>query len=188
MALPIEMSKSSPTNDGDQNRDQYVLQIIRCQAKLYAYILSLSLNRETARDILQQTNVVLLEKEAEFQAGTNFDAWACRVAYYEVLSMRRNRARERHLFNDELLSLIAVSAQGVVENLSEREVALRKCLDQLPKDRRDLLQARYESGVSITDLSQRLQKTSGAISTALHRCRVVLMECIDKRLTRAVIQ
>lgn len=182
------MSKSSPTNDEDQNRDQYVLQMIRCQAKLYAYILSLSLNRELARDILQQTNVVLLEKETEFQAGTNFDAWACRVAYYEVLSMRRNRSRERHLYNDELLSLIAVSAQGVVENLSEREVALRKCLDQLPKGRRDLLRARYESGVSINDLSQRLQKTSGAISAALHRCRVALMECIDKRLARAAIQ
>ena len=80
------MSEASKSDGG---HDQFVLEIIAAQSRLYAYILSLVLNREKARDILQQTNLVLLEKEREFEWGTNFGAWASRVAYYEVLTDRR---------------------------------------------------------------------------------------------------
>ena len=43
-----------------------------------------------AEEILQQTNLVLWRKFGRFEQGTDFDRWACRIAYYEVLKAREN--------------------------------------------------------------------------------------------------
>ena len=162
--------------------DQFVLEIIAAQSRLYAYILSLVLDRDKARDILQQTNLVLLEKEREFEWGTNFGAWASRVAYFEVLTDRRTNQRDRHLFSDELLSLIAVRVESDTENMDERTSALRDCFNKLTEKQRQLIENRYGPGGSVAELSKSVNKTPGAISAMLYRIRSSLADCIERRL------
>ena len=67
-------------------------------------------NRDLAADVLQETNLVLC-KAAEFVPGTNFTAWSCRVAYYEVRASLTNKGRDRHCFDDVLLSRLAARAE-----------------------------------------------------------------------------
>lgn len=176
--LPIRRSKTADGNG-------FVLQIIDEQPRLYSYILSLVLDRERARDILQQTNLVLLEKEADFSPGTNFRAWACRIAYFEVLAERRERNRDRHLFSEELLALIAVNAGSGISRAEDRQAALRQCLAKLAPEQRELVSARYRPGGSVARMAESMHKTPGAISAALHRIRVALASCIENRLKEA---
>lgn len=63
-----------------------IRQISQHQAALLAYILTLYPDRSEAHDILQETNVVLWQKVGEFQVGTNFKAWAFRIAYLQTLA------------------------------------------------------------------------------------------------------
>ena len=163
----------------------FVLEIIGAQGRLYAYILSLLLDRDRAHDVLQQTNLILLEKESEFQWGTNFGAWACSVAFYEVLSERRSRSRDRHLFNDDLLALIAVDAEAESLSVDQRREALEKCLQTLTRPQRNLLTARYGPGGSVEGMAEALKKTPGAVSAMLHRIRAKLAKCIEYRLQAA---
>jgi len=122
--------------------DWVVLQLIDAQSSLEGYIYSLVLDRELTKDLLQQTNVVVLEKQSSFQQGTNFFAWACRIAYHEVLAMRRDRSRERYLFDDNLLAALAVKSAEVFEHHSERMEALLECLSELQDEQRELILAR----------------------------------------------
>ena len=170
-----------------KNHEEFVLSLVNCQGSLYAYILSLVLNRDRARDLLQQTVIVLLEKEQEFQPGTNFTAWAFRVAYYEVLADHRNRKRERHLFSEQLLSLISEDAQQISSESEDRLDALRKCLGKLTESQRQLVQDRYSSNGSVQDIAQRAKKKPGAISVELHRIRNALADCINRRLRESVV-
>lgn len=165
-----------------EGHEEFVLKILECQGQVYAYILSLVLNRERARDLLQQTNVVLLEKESEFELGTNFGAWACRVAFYEVLSYRRSMSRDRHLFNEQLLTLIAEDAEGITVEAEDRLEALRICLGKLSKSQQQLVQARYRKGGSVKEIATVVEKTPNAISAELHRIRNALADCISQRL------
>ncbi|MEQ8616480.1 MAG: sigma-70 family RNA polymerase sigma factor [Lacipirellulaceae bacterium] len=177
--------KASPgdsENVPPAEHDRFVLEIIAAQGRLYAYILSLLLDRDRAHDVLQQTNIVLLEKESEFQWGTNFGAWACSVAFYEVLSERRSRTRDRHLFNDELLALIAVDAEAEALSIDQRRVALEACLKGLTQPQKELLTARYAPGGSVEEMADVLNKTPGAVSAMLHRIRAKLAKCIAHRL------
>jgi RNA polymerase sigma-70 factor (ECF subfamily) len=71
-----------------------IRQISQHQAALLAYVLTLHPDRSEAQDILQETNVVLWQKIDEFRDGTNFKAWAFRIAYHRRsrISSERNVA------------------------------------------------------------------------------------------------
>lgn len=82
---------------------EFIQLLTSSQSRIYSYILSLVLDPVQADDILQKTNVVLWEKQSEFQLGTNFIAWSLRIAYFQVCAFRKRQQRERLVFDDELL-------------------------------------------------------------------------------------
>lgn len=168
---------SSPSD-----HDEFVLLLIGAQSRLYAYILSLVLNRDRARDILQQTNLVLLEKESDFETGTNFAAWAYRVAFYEVLSDRRTQKREKLLFSDELLTLIAAKGPAIEKHFDERVTALEACMREITSEQRDLLMQRYRPDGSVAKIAAQLKKSPAAVSAMLYRLRVALVSCVEHKL------
>jgi hypothetical protein len=59
---------------------EFMTQITRAQRQLHAFILSMVWNATDADDVLQQTNLVLWEKSAEFDASRPFLPWAMRFA------------------------------------------------------------------------------------------------------------
>ncbi len=171
--------------NSSDDHESFVLQTIQAQGRIHAYILSLVLNKSLASELLQRTNLVLLQKEAEFQPGTNFGAWACTIAYYEVLSERRNKSRDRHVFSDGTLSLLAAMNGPQDDDDDERMQALDACLELLSSEHRDLVMARYRPNGSVTQLAQTLNKTPAAISASLYRIRTTLMECVRRKLQGA---
>ena len=56
------------------------------QRQLYLYIIALLPNPTDVDDVLQATNMVLWSKADEFEPGSDFGAWARRVAHFEVLA------------------------------------------------------------------------------------------------------
>lgn len=168
-----------PNNDG---HDEFVLLLIGAQTRLYAYILSLVLEKDRAREVLQQANLVLLEKEADFERGTNFTAWAHRVAFYEVLADRRRRTRDRHLFSDELLALIAQRASATDKTFDARSEALERCLEGLSAEQRELVRERYGPGGSVAAIAEQVGKSPAAVSAMLYRIRTALVACIGRRI------
>lgn len=162
--------------------DEFVLAMINCQRRLYAYVLSVVFDRDRAREIVQQTNLVLLQKKSDYQAGTNFGAWACRVAFYEVLADRRRRVRDRHLFDDETLALVSSKAEKASAHADGRLEALEACLEELPSDQRDLIRTRYSPGGSVNSIAAEAKKTPAAISSLLYRVRNFLDDCMSRKL------
>lgn len=174
-ALPLDESKG---------HDKFVMLVIESQKRLYAYALSLTLDRDRARDVVQQTNLVLLEKESDFRHGTDFFAWAARITYYEVLADRRRLGREKLLFSDELLSAVAEQTTAASEDLELKTEALQQCLATLSADHRELLMQRYRPDGSVAKIAKSMGKTPGAISAILHRLRCGLIDCVQRKLNK----
>jgi len=161
--------------------DDFAIDVINFQSRLSAYVYSLVLNEEATREILQRTNVVLLEKQDEYEAGTNFTAWAFRIAYYEILAVRRDYRRNRLLYDDELLSALAVTGESVMENTDDRLDALLQCLAALPEEQREVILQRYEPGGSVKRIAEKLKRTPAAISNILYRVRSQLLNCVRSK-------
>lgn len=87
--------------------ESFVQDFGRHEPGLRAFVRALVRTRNDMEEVIQQTCLVLWRKYCDFQPGGDFLAWAVTVARFEVLKYRRTRARDRHLFGEELLALLA---------------------------------------------------------------------------------
>ena len=166
----------------NKNSPEFIQLLTQAQSSLYAYILSLMLDHAQAEDLLQETNMTLWHKADQFRSGTNFLAWSYRIAYFKVLSHRRAMARDRHVFNDELLDYLAERQLNRVDLLDRRREALQECLKKLSVHQQNLLRARYKAGGSIKVIAAQKGCSAGVISQTLYRIRCALIKCIEARV------
>jgi RNA polymerase sigma-70 factor (ECF subfamily) len=165
------------------NHADFADQLLAIQKGLYAYILTLIPQPEEATDVLQETNVVLWRDAGRFRPGTDFRAWAYRVAYYQVLGRRRKQNRDRLRFHESLLALLAEQAIGESAVEEEEALALRDCLDKLPPVDRKLICHRYDAGVSVKSMAADLHQPPGTLAVRLFRIRQTLLECIQEQIS-----
>ncbi len=109
-------------------REEFVRELLGCQDAVYSYIRSLVPRQSDAEDVLQQTNTVLLRKADEFNDVEDLTSWSCRVAYFEVLAYRTRQKRDRLLFDDGLVRLLADEAVSYAVGAERQAEALRHCL------------------------------------------------------------
>lgn len=165
---------------------QFLLLYTRSHAALFSYILSLLPNWSDAEDILQQTCLVLWQKFAEFEPGTDFVAWSCSIARYKVLNSLRARGRDRHVFATDVLERLADEGLVDVQRLDAERKALNYCLQKLPPDERDLVHTCYDVGASIKRVAEHLGRSPNSCYKLLNRIRESLLRCVEARLAEAV--
>lgn len=149
---------------------------------LYAYILRLVVNWNDADEILQETNVRLWEEFDRFEPGSNFAAWAIRVAHFQVLSWRKRRSRSRLVFDDSAIESIAARQEEDSAIDDTRRAALAECMKLLPEKSRTLLARCYAADTSIRDAAAELRRSTEAVYKALQRTRLALHACIERRI------
>lgn len=166
----------------DRSSDEFMLLLTKAQATIYASIYVLHPDPVAAQDLLQETNLTLCQKVGDFELGTNFNAWATRIARYHVLNYRRRLKREKAIFDPTLFEELCIVQEQRTAELGNYLDAMQDCLQHLPASQRLLLQERYSSGGSVSDLANREGKSVGAISQLLYRLRQTLMDCIYRKL------
>ncbi len=155
------------------------------QHRIQAYIFTLVPNRADAEDLFQETSTVLWSKFAEFTPGTDFVAWACRVAFLKICNHRKKQARSRVTFDDRVLSLLQERAVELAPRLDLRREALQECLHRLADRDRQLLMIRHEPGGNVERTALLTGRTVTAAYKALHRIRKLLFDCVSLRLAEA---
>ncbi|MDB5392169.1 MAG: polymerase sigma-70 factor [Planctomycetaceae bacterium] len=190
---------------------EFVQLFTRSQRPVFLYILSLLPRPTEAEEILQETNLVIWTKASQFQPGTNFRAWACQIAYFEVMKYRSRKHRDKLHFNPELLELVAAESLQQSELLDRRRQALAECLAKLREQDRALIQTRYSPGNDEAEeglvdetpgddhrakehdvkdyrakdqpgIAEKLGRPINSIYQSLSRIRKSLLECINRRL------
>lgn len=163
------------------NAEELIVGLIaRHQPEIHRYVLSLLPNRMLADDVVQETNLVLWRKASEYDPAQAFLPWALTIALYQVKAARRDAGRDRHVFDDSLVEVLA--AECLEEHAGDLEHALEKCLQELPEKQRQLILARYAPGSSVQDLAAERQQSPTALSLALMRIRKALETCIERKL------
>jgi RNA polymerase sigma-70 factor, ECF subfamily len=164
---------------GTDELDRYVQELIGCQGRLRAYILAALGNHANSADVLQRTNLALWKKAREFRAGAEFMPWALTIARYEILSFLRDHRRDRHVFCDDVATLMLDAAGNEVCDPGDREAALRQCLEKLPGRSRKLLWRRYDEGLSIKQIASETGRSEDSVKCHFLRLRKSLERCIE---------
>ena len=166
---------------------EFVGLIVRHQTRLRAYIISLMPGLPGVSDVLQETNLVLWEKMKSFKSGTNFTAWAFKVARLEVLAhCRKLKRADETMANPAVAERIAEQIgsdfEGDNDLIETRIQALHHCMEKLSDEERALVMRRYTSGTSLAEYARETGYSSSSLRSVLQRLRIALRRCITARL------
>jgi RNA polymerase sigma-70 factor (ECF subfamily) len=153
-----------------------------CQRHVFLYAVGLLHNAADAEDVLQETNVVLWKKFPQYQPGTDFVGWACRIAHFEVLKLRERKPRRERLFSNEFIEALAVASRPTMNELDARRDALEGCLRKLSSSDRQLVTLRYQPEGTTRNVAEALGRSFQGTRKALHRVRTRLLDCIARTL------
>lgn len=164
----------------EDRRREFVELFEQHRGRLLAYILTLVPNWNDAQELLQETSLRLWTEFDAYQPATNFLAWACRVAYFQVLTYRKKHQRSPGQLSDEAVARLAAEHPSP-ELASDEAVWLEECLAELKVEHRQLIEAHYSHGLTVAELSGRASKSVDAVYKMLARIRAMLVECVNRR-------
>lgn len=162
--------------------DAFVQLFTKAQRPLYLFILSQTGSTQDSEEILQNANVVIWKKSQQFDVGTNFFAWACQIARFEVLQFRQRHRRDKLQFSEEFQELVARESISRQDDLELQRQALDHCIRKLSDRDQALIRERYQPGSSGKDLASDLGRPANSVYQSLGRIRRVLMECIQRQI------
>jgi len=154
--------------DGDTSAGRELVDR-HCQA-LLRYLHRLSGSEHAAEELHQQTWVSVLEHLDKFSpttAGGGFKSWLFRIATNKANDTWRSRSREKaakeglKLVTDEELP----AADHRLES-SENEAKLKRAIEQLPENQKQVVMLRYYSNLKFVEIADML---GCPLNTALGR-------------------
>ncbi len=182
-SVPPEMTKTLPS----PKHERFMALFVRHEPAVHSFLTTLLVNLDDVEVVMQETSLAMWRKFDQFEPGTSFRNWAFQIGRYEALNFRRKRQRDRHLFSDELVRLLADDTAEYVAQLEEERRVLAHCVAKLePKDH-DVLRGCYQKTSTIKKYAEQVARTPNAVRKQLGRIRSALSSCVKQTLgTEAV--
>lgn len=174
----------SETVVGKTDPEQFLRLFMESERRIYAFIVSVLPNLTDADDILQETSLILWKKFDQFRPGTDFIAWACRTAQFEVLKFYEKQGRSKLQFDVEGLEALQQEVVAMGPLIEAQQVALARCLEKLSDRDRDLLRRRYVEEATPKQIAELVGRSLDAVYKALTRIRDSLLHCIQRKLEK----
>ena len=156
----------------------------RYQRYVYYFIRSLMPDPAAVEEVLQETSLVLWKKFGEFQPGSNFHAWACKIARLEVFNYRARASRAEMHFSDVFVEEIADEADESIAYLEARMRVLESCLQKMSARDREMIDRRYRPGGTSRSVARELHRPIRSVYKSLSRIRKALLDCVSHSLAR----
>jgi RNA polymerase sigma-70 factor, ECF subfamily len=177
------------SQDDDRSNDplqyeRFVQLFARVRDNLFAYVFTLLPHWSDAEDVFQQTSLVLWRKFGQFEPGSNFLAWACRVAFFEVRNFQRVTSRDRLRFSDAVLERLAKQRVVSADSANRKREYLLDCIAKLSDDQRTFLIRTYDDERSIRQLADELDRAPQTLYNRLNLIRRKLFECVEAAVER----
>lgn len=175
------LAESLPPDSGDRMAE-FIELYSRYYPRLQYYLMALLPSANDAADVLQDVSLVLWQKFATYESGTNFYAWACKIARFQALKFRSRLGRAAKLLDDAILEEISEEAMRDEFDPTASLEALAYCLDRLSERNRGLIRRRYQPHTSVRELAAEMGCSANALSKLLGKIRRMLLTCVERRL------
>jgi RNA polymerase sigma-70 factor (ECF subfamily) len=173
------------------NETPHIQQYLQLRSEFMGYLYAITRDFELAEEVYQNAAVVVIEQVDKSETIRDFRAWAKEVVRRQALHAIRARdveSKHARAISPELLDVVSnafLEDDSEVPTDREETRALRKCLDELPVKKRELVAMRYEGGAAFDEISQQTGSTPAAVQRALSRVRKLLHGCVQRRMKLA---
>jgi len=154
-----------------------------CQP-LMRYLQRLTGNDHVAEELHQQTWLSVLDHLDKFEAGSSsggFKAWLFRIATNKANDLWRSRGRERSA-KEGLKLVVDQEAPNAAHRMegSEQEQKLRRAIELLPENQKQVLLLRYYSNLKFVEIAQMLGCPLNTALGRMHKAMLKLKQMMEE--------
>ena len=163
---------------------------------LYRYARARVGRRELAEDLVQDTFVAALQSWSRYEGTSTVQTWLLSILKHKIVDHYRRAAaagpavtdgpdpiRDEFFGPDGLWRRPLASWRTPEKALEEREFweVFDGCLGRLPRRLASVFLLRELEGLDTEELTRRLELSEGNVRVRLHRARLLLRECLERR-------
>ena len=163
--------------EGDSQSFEVLIK--RHKNKLYGFIISKIRDKDLAEDIFQETFIKVINslKKGMYNEEGKFLPWVMRIANNLIIDHFRRSKKMRIISqanNFDIFDIIHDNEKNIEDNLVNHQINkdLKKIIEYLPQDQKEVLKLRYYAGLSFKEISD---NTGVSINTSLGRMRYALI-------------
>jgi len=152
---------------------------------IYRLCASYAPSAAEAEELTQEVYFKLWENLHRYRAGSNFMAWAWRVARNLLIDAHRRSRRERSAawLDPEIIDRLPASDDPHEHSIHRQRLGLiATAMRQLPEELATLILMRDFSGMSYQEIAEGLDLPLGTVKSRLNRARLELATAVRRRL------
>ena len=145
----------------------------RYHRALFRYFVSMNGNREQAEDLVQEVFFRMLRYRTSYDPAQSFTAWMYQIARNAGVDQVRKRGRAEVVDIDTFVDRaeLVSASPGPEESASRGQdlALLRRAMDQLPEDKREILVLSRFQGMKHEDIAEVLGCEVGTVKVRVYR-------------------
>lgn len=166
---------------------------------LYRYAMARVGRRELAEDLVQDTFVAALQARGRYEGGSSVRTWLTSILKHKIIDHHRRVASATPAGGEPIPGEF-FEADGTWKRppsswktpdqaLEDREFweVFDGCLGRLPRALASVFRLREVEGLATEELRDRLAISESNLRVRLHRARLLLRECLERRWFAATL-
>jgi len=150
---------------------------------LTAYIATVTRDFHLAEDIFQEVCVKAVGKGGDFESPQHVLNWARVAGRHKAIDVLRMRDGKVIGLSEEMLAALEpVWPEGEAAQGSPALEALRKCMDRLTPNNKEIVRLRYFEGRAGAQVAEAMGRKLETVYQALARIHRTLADCVRQRL------
>lgn len=160
--------------------------VVKYQPRIYTYILGRVKNRETAKDLTQETWLKAFRGIHTFRGNSAFPSWLYRIAENVCIDFFRKQKTEHdiaplHTINEHrIIDTYPDPSQNI--EMQERKRVLRAAIQHLPPMRKKVFLLRYAQELPIKKIAAIINRSEGTVKTHLSKAHHQLRDLLTPKL------
>ncbi len=174
------------TTDSDNHHlyESFTRAFLRHERKVRAFVRTMMTSDAAVDDIIQEVATVAWRKFTDLKEEEDFGLWACVIARFEVMKWRRKLARDRLVFSEHTLELLAADELKNVDKRQRERSALAGCLQKLSEAERTLVMAVHTPGASVQRIAEETSQSAKRLYRRVSGLRGALLDCVKCQLAK----
>ncbi len=186
--MALDSSREGSGLSGPERMSEFVELYSEYYPRLQFYLMALLPAAGDTADVLQETSLILWKKFDTYESGTNFYAWACKIARLQALKHRDRLGKSARVLDIDVLEKLADEAAALprasASESREMLTVLSNCVEKLSEADRALIRKRYQPDASVKSMAAEIGRTANSLSMSLGRIRRALLLCVERHSIR----
>ena len=146
--------------------------------KVFSYVMTLTSDREDAKEITQETFFRAISTEHSFRGESDSDTWLCAIAKNLFIDEKRRNSRFEQIELEEQQDTGKSFEKSLMD--SDTSIRVHRVLHEMEEPYKEVFQLRIFGELSFKEIGSIFGKTETWARVTYHRARIMIKERMEK--------